>query len=780
MKQILNTFQGKWMLTMAPNATVAEKQFDPHTIRELEACEYQRIPATVPGNFELDLYKAGLAPDPYFAQNPWAYQQYENRHLWYATSFEADGAGDTNTFLRFEGIDTVADIYLNGTLLGHVDNMLIEHEFCVQGLLKPANELVVHIFPTMIEARKYPLTNRCHAQPHTYAALQIRKCASMFGWDIMPRFVSGGIWKPVTLIQKRNERIEQFYLTTISLEADKSKASMRAFVELHTPMDDIRDLKLMVEGVCGNSRFYQEADFWHTFGVLHITLDNPKLWYPKNAGEQFLYDVTVRLYRKDTLCDEISFRHGVRTVELLRTSTTDKDGSGEFVFKINEKKVFCLGTNWVPLNAFPSQNPKHLKPALEMLDDLGCNMVRCWGGNVYEDDAFYDFCDERGIMIWQDFGMGCGVYPQDDGFIARIQKEAVSVVHRLRSHAALVLWAGDNENDLAHDWSAGKSIDPNTNIVSRKILPSVLLEHDHVRPYLPSSPYVDEEAFRTGRPTSEEHLWGPRDYFKGSFYGESVCHFASETGYHGCPSPASLKKFISEENVWPITDANGVPNNDWICHAAEMEPGLKGKYSYRIWLMMSQVSTLFGNLPTDLDAFAKASQISQAEAVKYFIERFRLSKWRRTGILWWNLIDGWPQISDAVVDWYQCKKLAYHYIKRSQKPLCLMFDEPKDGKLSLYAVNDLSTSQTVRFTVTDLTNGRVLYSEKATVDGDVSKCVVSIPECKDYAFLYVEWETDEGIKGSNHYITKSRDISLEQYFRDIEKVEYDAFEGFEN
>jgi beta-mannosidase len=148
--------------------------------------------------------------------------------------------------------------------------------------------------------------------------------------------------------------------------------------------------------------------------------------------------------------------------------------------------------------------------------------------------------------------------------------------------------------------------------------------------------------------------------------------------------------------------------------------------------------------------------------------------------LWWNLIDGWPQISDAVVDWYQCKKLAYHYIKRSQKPLCLMFDEPKDGKLSLYAVNDLSTSQTVRFTVTDLTNGRVLYSEKATVDGDVSKCVVSIPECKDYAFLYVEWETDKGIKGSNHYITKSRDISLEQYFRDIEKAKYNEFDGFDN
>jgi beta-mannosidase len=250
--------------------------------------------------------------------------------------------------------------------------------------------------------------------------------------------------------------------------------------------------------------------------------------------------------RDGVLCDEKDIRFGVRSVELIRTSTTDENGNGEFLFKINGKKIFCLGTNWVPLDAFHSRDLERLAPALEMIDDIGCNMIRCWGGNVYENDAFYEYCDEHGIMIWQDFGMGCGVYPQDACFAEKLRVEAVAVIKRLRQHASLILWAGDNEVDV-FSASDGFRRNPNHNILTRQILPQALRENDLVRPYLPSSPYVDEEAFQTRKPTSEEHLWGPRDYFKGNYYGTSKCHFASETGYHGCPSPKSLEKFISKE-----------------------------------------------------------------------------------------------------------------------------------------------------------------------------------------------------------------------------------------
>ena len=777
MNQILKELDQAWQLTMAPNCEVKERGFDPRTMAELRGGNYQTLAASVPGNFELDLIAAGLAPceDPYYAQNPIQFQQYENRHLWYTTIFAAEGAGDENTFLRFEGIDTVADIYLNGELLGHTENMLIAHEFCVGGRLRAENELMVHIYPTVIVARDYEVTPTNYAQRYNSDALHLRKCASMFGWDIMPRFVSGGIWKPVTLVQKPRERLEQFGLFTLGINREKQIAFLRMFYEMHTNEDFLTGLRITVDGVCGESSFHAEHDVWHTYGIFNKRVEEVKLWWPRNAGDQNLYDVTVRLWRGETLCDERALRFGVRTTELIRTSTTDQEGNGEFVFKINGKKVFCVGTNWVPLDAFPSRNSSRLGKTLEMLYDVGCNMVRCWGGNVYEDDAFYDFCDEHGIMVWQDFGMGCAIYPQDDAFARKIYEEAVAVIKRLRTHASIVLWAGDNEVDIFYQ----RVLDPNTNRLTREVLPKALREHDIGRPYLPSSPYVDEEAFRTRKHTSEEHLWGPRDYFKGHFYGESVCHFASETGYHGCPSPASLRRFISKEQLWPMLGEDGNPRPDWICHATQMEPTMNGPYAYRIGKMAQQVKVLFGQVPDTLDEFAKLSQLSQAEANKFFIEHFRLTKWRRTGILWWNLVDGWPQVSDAVVDWYHCKKIAYHYIKRSQAPLCLMFDEPHNGMLSLFAVNDTPEKKQFAYTVRDLTNGKTVASGEAAVEGDTSDRIVSIPAYTDYAFLYIEWRTEDGITGSNHFITKTLEINADQYLLDIKKVGYDQFEGFE-
>ncbi len=777
MSRIWKDLNTGWSLTIAPNKEVKARGFDPHTLADLEAGGFDSIPARVPGNFELDLVEAGLAPDPYYAQNPFAFQQYENRHLWYATRFAAEDAGDANTFLRFEGIDTVADIWLNGSLLGHTDNMLIEHTFSVAGRLKGENELLVHIYPTTIVARDLHNTPYDYAQRYNYESLRLRKAASMFGWDIMPRFVSGGLWKPVSLIREPKERIEKLYLFTGALNMEKNTARLCAFFRIHTDEDYLRGLKLTLDGACGDSTFHVEQDIWHTGGKIRFMLEDPSLWWPRNAGEQALYTVTARLTRDGVLCDERRLRFGIRSVELIRTSTTDADGNGEFLFRINEKPIFCLGTNWVPLDAFPSRNAARLSAALELMEDVGCNMVRCWGGNVYENDAFYEFCDERGILVWQDFGMGCGVYPQDAAFAERLRVEAAAVIKRLRMHPSLVLWAGDNEVDV-FSAADGYRRDPNHNKLTRQILPEALRENDVVRPYLPSSPYVDEEAFRTRRPTSEEHLWGPRDYFKGRYYGESVCHFASETGYHGCPSPSSLERFISPEQLWPMLDGDGNPRPDYLCHAAQMDLDFKGPYAYRIGLMTRQVEMLFGSIPDTLPAFAKLSQISQAEAMKFFIERFRVTKWRRTGIIWWNLIDGWPQVSDAVVDWYYCKKIAYHYIKRSQSPLCLIFDEPRDGRISLHAVNDLPVDKSVTYRVTDLTTSTLLVESEALAAADASTPLISLPSMDDYHFLLIEWQTPDGEQGRNHYVTKLKAISADRYLQDMAQAGFDQFEGF--
>ncbi|MDD4774014.1 MAG: hypothetical protein PHZ09_10515, partial [Eubacteriales bacterium] len=234
--------------------------------------------------------------------------------------------------------------------------------------------------------------------------------------------------------------------------------------------------------------------------------------------------------------------------------------------------------------------------------------------------------------------------------------------------------------------------------------------------------------------------------------------------YHGRPSPDSLRKFIAPEKLWHWFDKEqNRANDDWLTHASSMELSANSAYADRIKLMSDQVKTLFKSEPTSLDDFSLASQISQAEAKKYFIERFRISKWRRTGIIWWNLIDGWPQISDAVVDYYYDKKLAYYYIKRSQQPLCLMFDEPENGYLALYAVNDTQKDEAVSYKIINITTSEIIKEDIITADADSSINIWQKPYTDgEQHFYLIEWSFSGGT-GKNHYMTGLKNINLNEY-----------------
>lgn len=790
----IQTLNNGWNLTLVPNETLRRDRFDPKRIDDILKSPYETIPAAVPGNFELDLLRAGKIDDPFYSTNILKLQELENRHLFYTLTFDAPDAptpftsyidGEYATYdanmpiLRFEGIDTIAKITLNGTYIGYTENMFLPMECPCPNLKAHGNELIVHIFPTCIAARNHRLTPSSFAQFYNYASLSVRKAAYMFGWDIMPRAVSGGIWKPVSLITKQAERLEDTYLYVNSLDAEQRIAKLDLFYQIQTDRDNIRPLKITVEGRCGDSAFYAEHSLWHVAGHCKFTVNDALLWYPKNAGQPYLYHVTIRLLRDDQIVDEKEFEFGIRTVELIRTSTIDENGKGDFHFRINGKKIFIMGTNWVPLDPYPSQNGKRMSKALELLDDIGVNMVRLWGGNVYEEEAFFDFCDRHGILVWHDFAMGCAVYPQDELMQLKLREEATEVVRRTRQHTCVALWAGDNEVDLAYSWN-GLRRDPNTNVLTRTILPEVIREEDPVRPYLPSSPYLDQLAYNSRGKTSEDHLWGPRDYFKSNFYKNAVCAMASETGYHGCPSPESLKKFIRPEQLYPITDEAGHVKEDWMVKASAMEIREGAPYTYRIPLMTSQVQTMFGNIPDTLTQYAMLSQISQAEADKYFIERFRIGKWKRTGILWWNLLDGCPQISDAVVDYYFTKKLAYSYIKRSQAPICMMMDEAEDGCRRMVAVNDTPVDVYLHYTVRDVYADEVICEGNVTAvaNSSVTAIILPAPEDEDRFYL-IEWTDTAGMSGKNHYMTKTRDICAERVLHAMETCGLNAFEGFE-
>ncbi|MBQ3489794.1 MAG: hypothetical protein IJA86_04315 [Clostridia bacterium] len=763
------SLDGNWELFYAENKNLAPGE-EYKTICALNCSTLPHVCARVPGNFELDLMRTGLIEDIFYGENPLLAQKRENLHLWYARTFEITETVPQN--LIFEGVDTFADIYLNGVLIGSTDNMLIAHTISAENLICGKNELVVHIKPVFLESRKHPIgAGVIVHQKYNAESLCIRKAAHMFGWDIMPRILSGGIWKSVRLEQVRKERLEEIYLRTAAIRP--SKAILRLYYQAAVTGDLVHEYQLRIEGVCKDSRFEENFRLWNTSATEHFDVEAPYLWWVRDMGEQNLYEITATLSHFDQIVDRVSFRMGICKFDLKRTSLAD-DG-GEFCFYLNKEPLFVRGTNWVPLDALHSRDTERLPHALDLLKDSGCNMVRFWGGNVYEDEKMFEYCDENGIAVWQDFAMGCASYPMNEYLCKNLETEVTAVVKKYRQHPCIALWAGDNECDEAAAlWKAG-GVDPNRNILTRKIIPSVLTQHDPERYYLPSSPYIDEHAYASGIPgnTPEKHLWGPRDYFKSEFYTSSAAVFASETGYHGCPAPESIEKFISPSRLWHWEN-----NPEWQIHATCMETGPQAKYAFRIPLMANQIRVLFCEEPQNLEQFAKMSQASQAEAMKFFIERFRSGKWKRTGIIWWNLIDGWPQFSDAVVDYYYAKKLAYYIIRRSQQPICLMFREPYGGKSELVGANEYLKEVSVFYRVTDMTEDITLLEGTALLGKNQTTPIAQTEYHSDEMHFYlIEW-SHEGKRGKNYYVSGNAPYSFEAYERYMKKSGMWEADGF--
>lgn len=735
-----------------------KKITSPKTAAQVAAvCEM--IPAEVPGAFELDLIRAGKLPEDLFkGTNVLETQKLESTHLFYCTEIEVEDNG-MEPFLVFEGIDTVAEIYLDGAFFAFTENMHLAYEYAIQ---PGRHEVVVHIIPACVYAREKDLPVACYGQLYNHDSLMLRKAPYMYGWDIMPRIVSGGLWREVRIDYRPADRIERFDYRIKQLKGNKAK--MMFAVKVQTDADLLSDFTLKIEGACGESSFALEKRVWSVHERIHFSLEDALLWWPKNYGDPNLYDVTATLLKNGRVCDEKKLKMGIRTVALDRT---DQAGpGGKFRFVVNHKPIYVMGSNWVPTDPFPCRQHLYTERGLKLAEGMNCNMLRCWGGNIYPENAFYDYCDAHGIMIWQDFAMGCGYYPWNEEFQDQLREEATYIVRKLGNHPCIMLWAGDNECDYNTPY-------PEENVLTRRLLKQVVLQEDNTRPYLPSSPYLTVRRGTDGMKPAEDHLWGPRDYFKGEFYGKAISHFVSETGYHGCNSPESVKKFIHEDHL----DGFKQHDPEWTVHASCPETSEKAPYAYRIPLMAKQVNRLFKDPAQDLEGFARQSQISQAEAVKYFIERFRIRKGYTGGMLWWNVIDGWPQFSDAIVDWYGCKKLAYHYIARSQQPFCVMMDEPdENGDLTLCAANDTLQDARFRCTVTDALTGRVVLSGEYLARADETVRLAKLPE--KAGFYLIEWAGD--VTGKNHFVGCIGDqVTTEDYAKFMAAAGFDTeFEGF--
>lgn len=764
---------GDYLLLCAENKDVINWPSLPVTVKALEKSKGTLLTGKVPGNFELDLHREGLIEDPFLGTNVWKMQKLESMHIFYGRyfSFDHDSFSIPLPFvpiLVMEGVDTVAEIFLNGRKIGDCSNMFLIHEIPIPEIREGENELVIHILPACIEARKNPVSAYNNALKYNYETLRLRKSASMFGWDITPRIVSAGLWRPVFLECRPKEHIRQAYLMTLSIDdfhPDSVFASLQLFFDTNIISDDLSEYEILVKGRHEDSFFEQRDRLWFTSGKLDFELESPHLWWPRGYGQPCLYETEVCLYKAGTLVDRLSFDFGVRTVFLNRE---DKN----FQFLVNGEKIFLMGTNFVPIDVFHSRDRERLPEVMDLFWESGCNSLRIWGGNVYEDDFLYEYCDRKGILIWQDFMMACAIHPTDRQFCHIMQQEAVQIIRRLRQHPSLMVWSGDNECDQSVTFQKYYHKNPNRNRVTREILRDAVDFEDPVRPYLPSSPYYGEEWEKSFF-LPEDHLWGPRDYYKSSFYKESSCLFAGEIGYHGCASIKSMKKFIPEDSLWPWQD-----NDCWLAHASSPEKGEKGIFTYRINLMASQIQKLFGHIPDDLEDFVLASQISQAEAMKFFIELFRLDP-RRTGILWWNLIDGWPQFSDAAVDYYFEKKLAFYYIQQVQQPLLAAMREPDNQQIEAVILNGSRTSRDINIMIRDINmndmeQSSILWKGCVTAHAGITSLSRFDYRSTEKKIYLIEWESG-GHTGKNHYLCGEPPFSLDAYKAFMRSLDYPLF-----
>ena len=758
--------------------------------------EQHCIPATVPGNVEIDLLREGSIDDPYPTDCVTAMRDFERVDDWvYTTEFDAPVHSPGEAVeLVFEGIDTIADVRLNGEPLLWCENMHIPHRVEVTDRLRPTgNALEVHIHSPELYARRFAYPPGQASRDHRQAEAYLRKARHMWGWDNAPRLLSAGIWRPVRLDVLPTIRFTDVYVYTRQVTEESVSIGCNWAVE--TPDHDLSGYRgVMRLALEGQVRHELDFDVEFTAGRMHTQLsrDAVQLWWPRGYGEPVLYDLSLVLLRDDETVAEWNGRFGIREIELVMSEVTDAEGSGELVFVCNGEKIYINGTNWKPLDALHSQAGKRLPQALDMCLDLNCNMVRIWGGGVYEDHEFFDICDAKGLLVWQDFMFACEFPPRDAAFLARVRVEAETIVRRLRNHASLAVWCGDNEVDDMFGWGnspIAKHMLPSDNRVSREVLRNAVLDHDPYRSYVPSSPYVSDvivckrRVGRGGPPcapagnaagaapgtaavhvaTPERHLYPGNENFREA-YRNSPAHFIGETGPF----------FINAMSQSPDIVARDLPRARRLWDA-EVSSYILDRHQtdadFLTWkdATRKRLQHLFGRQfgLDDWEEMAFAANILCGEIFKYAIEYSRAHKWRKTGVLWWSLLDMWPMMFNySVVDYnFRPKQPAYDWIRQSQQRFCLMVVEAADGTRELFAANDTLAAQEGSYRIVGVAgDGQEEGRQKGCVEvaPNASQRLGTVSPKDGPELWLIEWTIGHRT-ACNHYVCAEPPVRFEVY-----------------
>ena len=649
------------------------------------------VPVPAPGDVYQALVEAGRLDHPFQGRNEAAAAWVRDREWWWRTTFVAPDApaDDAVVNLVFEGLDTFAAVFLDGVQIGQADNMFRPWVFDVGALLRRGeiHDLAIrfdrpsdHVKPGSLPVWG-AFTDRVSRSNRNL----MRKAQFGWGWDWGPDLPTVGVWRPARLETRPRLAIADIRFETLEAGSDRALAS----VEVELTGDTLRSrIEITLTDPFGHVVFRHDGPARDAPPTIHI--DSPRLWWTADLGEQPLHDLTVRLFDDDRLLDESRRRVGLRTIALDQSPDPDEPGATFFRFVLNGAPIFAKGACWVPTTSFVGD--AEAEPYARLIDQAvgaNMNMIRVWGGGLHEPDVFYDECDRRGVLVWQDFMFACAQYPEDAAFQASVAAEVEHQIRRLRTRPCLALWCGNNENQAIHrinDDVNGAPSRLSGAALYDELFPALIGRLDPRTPYWPGSPWggPNPNSMKAGDvhdwtvwhaipPIPDDRMTEPFGFAPEKMgyrrYAEDSGRFISEFGIQAAPALGTLKRWMDAADLFPESDGFHQRIKDEAKKALAMVDPETGP-------------------PETLQDYTDFTQWTQAEGLKFGIEHFRRRRPHCSGALLWQFNDCWPCVSWSLIDYDGVAKAAYHSVRRAFAPVLASFRELPDGRVELWISND--------------------------------------------------------------------------------------------
>ena len=722
----------------------------------------QSYPATVPGNIFSDLMDNEIIEDPFVGENEYKVQWVSDSVWVYKSTFTLPNTvlNKEHITLNFDGLDTYATVLLNGEALLNTNNAFRNYKVPVKGLLTDENAIEIQFEPTSTHENK--AKSQLDVTMPEGNRIFTRKAQFQYGWDWGPVLNTSGIWKDIYVKAWNMAALDNIYIEEIAYTAEE--ASFNVNVTLTNPAVVGSSIEVKVAGKV----YVIELNEKQTVYAVPVKIKNPIFWWPHNLGTPHLYTVDIGLRNKGEVLETKQLEHGIRTVELV----TEPDALGtSFYFKINGTPVYMKGANYIPQHSMQNRvNDEDYKKLLDDAVAANMNMLRVWGGGIYEDDLFYELCDEKGILIWQDFMYACAMYPGDEAFLENAKQEAVDQLTRLRNHPSIVLWCGNNESSEGWHrwgWQQGKTEQQKDKIWGDylKLFDSILAKQvaDYSKlPYWESSP-----KFGRGNPKykyeGDAHDWWVwHDAYPFEHFEKHVPRFMSEFGFQSFPSQQVLD-YVMQGKLLDL-------NNGAIKSHQKHHRGFQ--------LINEYVARDF-QVPTDPQDYAYVSQLVQAKGMRMGIEAHRRAKPYNMGTLYWQLNDCWPAISWSSIDYFGQWKALHHAAKEAFENVLISFEQV-DELLKVYVVNDhlQAFNETLHLTIQDFSGNIIWEIDKTvTVSPSSSQVVYTLPMKElDINATNNFLQASMGAASSLYYFERPKNLALAQ--SDIEMKVSKHADGF--